>query len=94
MTPLKKGLFALISGALSTEPDSPPFSPAGFYDPIEQLWRDHGVVVAQTNCTSPLLGGQVGDCMTAEECLQLPNSLATTSNDCQQPTPICCFWHN
>jgi hypothetical protein len=36
----------------------------------------------------------VGDCMTAEECLQLPNSLATTSNDCQQPTPICCFWHN
>jgi hypothetical protein len=65
--------------------------PVGFSGPIEPLRRDYGVIVAQTTCTSPLLGGQVGECMTVEACNQLPNSIGITSRDCSEPTPICCF---
>jgi hypothetical protein len=77
----RRGLFALQVGAIDLA--SPKQPPAGHYDPVEQLWRDEGIVLA-FNCQA--LGLQ-GTCELPSECVLG----IKFRGKCPNPEQICCL---
>jgi hypothetical protein len=80
----RHGLFALQVGAVDLS--GPKQEPQGCYDPIEQLWRDQGIVLASIGCATPNIPS--GQCVPPDKC-DVTQFIAEQSEDCNGPQ-VCC----